>query len=263
MSINVPLEVAIASISILFFGVILIIAKSLLGSFAKGSFVLSTLHAISMLGLTGYTIFVECAGERSPHCHFDSTSNSDFQQLLLLYSLGYFVVDSFVVLWLAPDVSASLHHTSILVGQIFALTAGSDVYGQPDSVFEYRGSSGYPLACFLFAAELSAPFLNAFLSGFTKEGSRLDFAARASFALTFIGARLMVCPFLCYEFVLNSPNAHVVPRVVCLFVMGISAYWSGTIFTGIRDALFTPPIPANKLQDDGPLMPPSSRVKGE
>lgn len=255
-------EFLAAGASTALFGLILIRATKILGCAAKASYVLSTVHAIAMMLLTGYTIFVECWDTYDHHCHFDSESNSAFQQITLLFSLGYFVIDSVVVLWFSPDVSASLHHTSIIAGQIAAISSGLPADPSSDFLFQTSGSSGYALACFLFAAELSAPLLNAFLSGLTKEGTQVDFITRASFAFVFIVSRLVVCPFLTYEFVVNSPRAHIVPKLVCLFVMGISVYWSKSIFAAILEAIRGPSNQSKKMEDDDNVAV-SARVKGE
>lgn len=251
---------AVASTTV--FGLILLRAIKTFGCAGKASYVLSTLHAIAILLLTGYTIFVECWDTYDHHCHFDSHINSAFQQMTLLISLGYFVIDSVVVLWLAPDVSASLHHISIIAGQIAAISSGLPADPSSDFIFQTSGSSGYALACFLFAAELSAPLLNAFLSGLTIEGTQVDFITRASFAFVFIVSRLVVCPFLTYEFLVNSPRAHIVPKLVCLFVMGISVYWSKSIFAAILEAIRGPLKKSKKMEDDGFVAVPA-RVKGE
>jgi hypothetical protein len=194
-------------------------------------------------------------------CHFDAPLNSDLQQLVLVYSMGYFITDSAVVLWIVPDASAALHHVSILLGQLSTV-----FYGQFESqptggrFFNYQGTSGYPLACFLFAAEISAPFLNAFLSGFAPKGSKFEFISKAVFAVTFLISRLVICPFLTYEFVVNCPNAPVIPKIVCVFVMGISVYWSKAIVEGIIEAVSPQPLKAILGEEKEEL---EKRFKGE
>ena len=156
------------------------------------------------------------------HCEFDSTINSPTQTMMLQWSLGYFLVDSVVVLFLSPDWEAAFHHLTIVIGQISAIQTGR---------------CGYALAWFLFLAELSAPFLNCFLSGFTIEGTKSDFIVRAIFAGVFIVSRLLICPFMTYQFVFNCTNAPMVPRIVCLCVMGISVVWGKRVIGGVVDAL--------------------------
>lgn len=194
-------------------------------------------------------------------CHFDAPLNSDLQQLVLVYSMGYFITDSVVVLWIVPDASAALHHVSILLGQLSTVFYGQ-FESQPTSgrFFNYQGTSGYPLACFLFAAEISAPFLNAFLSGFAPKGSKFEFISKAVFAVTFLISRLVICPFLTYEFVVNCPNAPVIPKIVCVFVMGVSVYWSKAIVEGIIEAVSPQPLKAILREEEEELQ---KRLKGE
>lgn len=245
-------ELSFAIFSTTFFGCILLLASARLRSFSQGSFVISTFHAITMILLTSRIIFLECWDSNRVYCHFDSHISSEFQQFVLIYSLGYFMVDSVVVLWLVPDISASLHHVSILLGLLAAIFSGEFTETPVGSSrLQYTGSSGYPLAVFLFAAEISAPFLNAFMSGLTA-GTSLDFVARGIFAVTFLISRMIVCPILTYKFVVNCPNAHVIPKAVCLFVMCISAYWSKHIIKGIFDV----------FSDKGSKKD-SARIKGE
>ena len=257
----IPGEVAVILGSTLLFGSILWASSNLMKSVGKGSYVLSTFHAISILLLTSYTIIYECSSSNHSHCLFNSSNNSILQQFTLMYSIGYFLVDLVVVLWLVPDFSAALHHSSIIIGQIAAVFSGASLSVSGDNLFQYDGSAGYPLACFLFAAELSAPFLNIFLSGMTTEGSQADFLARAGFALTFILARLIVCPFMTYEFVLNSPDAPLVPKLVCLFIMGISLHWSRTVVGNVIKAIRGPSMPYCK--GDAIEFESRARVKGE
>jgi len=246
---NVGLEALLAIGSTLCFGILFALASSQLRSFSQGSFVISTIHACLMILLTSRVIFVECWDSDHISCHFDSPLSSDFQQGTLIFSLGYFIVDSIVVVWLAPDVSASLHHLSILVGLVAAIFSGEFTETPYGSRFQYSGSSGYPLAVFLFAAEISAPFLNAFMSGLTK-GTSIDIFTRGIFAVTFLASRMVVCPILTYKFVMNCPNAHTIPKAVCVFVMGISAYWSGGIISQIYHTLKRPKITKGNLSKD-------------
>lgn len=196
-----------------------------LKSFSKGSYVLSTVHALSMLLMTSYAIFVDCGWKVDPslsHCHFDSTGNNEFQQRMLKWSIGYFLVDSTVVLSLVPDYEAAFHHVSIVVGQIAAILTGT---------------CGYALSWFLFLAELSAPFLNCFLSGLTIEGTGIDFVMRATFAVTFIIARLIICPFMTYKFIFHCEHVPLIPKIVCLCLMCISIVWGKRIITATVAAL--------------------------
>lgn len=253
-------EFEILAASVTLFVCILTVASRALRSVLKGSFVISTFHAVLILVLTSVIIFDECWDSMLRHCHFDASSSSDFQQGVLLFSLGYFLVDSVVVLYFAPDASAALHHVSIVIGQVAAIFSGNFTEEPVDSLFHFSGASGYPLACFLFAAEISAPFLNIFLSGFAKSGSRFEFYAKAMFAFTFIVSRLVVSPFMTYEFVVNSTNAPVAVKAVCLLVMGISIYWSRPIFAGVAEALFPPSSSKQQLiAEEGR----SGRTKGE
>lgn len=225
-------EILIAAASSIIFGSILCFTALKLKSVSQGSFVISSIHAISMIFLTSKVIFVECWDSDHIKCHFDSPISSEFQQAILCFSFGYFLVDSIVVLWLAPDVSASLHHVSILVGLVAAIFSGEFTASVEGVRFQYSGSSGYPLAVFLFAAEISAPFLNAFMSGLTA-GTSLDIAARGLFAVTFLVSRIIICPILTYRFVVNCPNAHAIPKAVCVIVMCISVYWAKAIIKEI------------------------------
>jgi len=253
-------ELRILFASALLFSGMLTAGSSRFGGVLKGSYLISTFHAVTVLILAGAILFSECWENVTHSCTFDSRLNTDLQQITLLYSMGYFIVDSAVVLWLSPDVSASLHHLSILVGQAATIFNGEFDATPVDRFFSYAGVSGYPLVCFLFAAELSAPFLNAFLSGFTPKNSQSEFIAKALFAFTFLVSRLLVCPFLTYEFVVNSPNAPLIPKAVCVFVMGISVYWSKAIITGILEVVNPPK--ASKLENvigEGP----DGRLKGQ
>jgi len=218
----IPPEFESVIISTVAFASILITASAYLRNVAKGSYVLSTIHAVSMLVFTTYLIFVECSNPGHLHCDFDSTANSATQTMMLRWSLGYFLVDSIVVLFLSPDWEAAFHHLTIVIGQISAIQTGR---------------CGYALAWFLFLAELSAPFLNCFLSGFTIEGTKSDFIVRAIFAAIFIVSRLLICPFMTYKFVFNCTNAPLVPRIVCLCVMGISIVWGKRVIGGVVEAL--------------------------
>ena len=257
--IETEFEILLASVAL--FTSILSISSRALGSVSKGSFVISTFHAVLVLFLTAYIIFSECWDSVLHFCHFNAPSSSDFQQFVLLFSLGYFTVDSVVVLWLAPDTSAALHHVSIVIGQLAAIFSGDFNKEPVNSFFHFSGASGYPLACFLFAAEISAPFLNIFMSGFAKEGSRLQFFAKAMFAFTFIVSRLVVSPFLTYEFVVNSTNAPWVVKAVCVFVMGISIYWSRAIIAGVAEALS--PSVKQELIAEEKTRTSNGRAKGE
>ena len=230
-------EFEVLLLSVTFFSSLLLVGKRCFGSFDKGSFLISTVHAVSILILTANVIFSECWMSTAHSCRFDSVTNSESQQLLLLFSMGYFTVDSFVVLWLVPDLSAALHHVSILVGQLSTIFYVDLGVPSQDRILRFQGASGYPLACFLFAAEVSAPFLNAFMSGFAPKDSRFEFISKALFAFTFLVSRLIICPFLTFEFVMNCPNAPVIPKLVCVFVMGISIYWSKAIISGIVEAV--------------------------
>jgi hypothetical protein len=230
-------EFEILLLSTTFFGSVLLIGRFSFGTFIKGSFLISTVHAVSILMFTANVIFSECWTSIAPSCGFDSIANSDSQQFLLLFSMGYFTVDSFVVLWLAPDVSASLHHVSILVGLISTIFYVDLGVPAEHRMPRYQGAAGYPLACFLFAAEISAPFLNAFMSGAAPKDSRFEFISKALFALTFLVSRLLICPLLTYQFVMNCPSAPLIPKLVCIFVMGISIYWSKAIISGIAEAV--------------------------
>jgi hypothetical protein len=222
MLLNVPTEFGSVIVSTLSFAMLLATASACLRNVSKGSYLLSTVHAVSMLIFTSYLIFVECSNSIYSHCEFDSSLNSHLQNAMLQWSLGYFLVDSIVVLFLSPDWEAAFHHITIVIGQISALQTGR---------------CGYALAWFLFLAELSAPFLNCFLSGFTIEGTRSDFVVRAAFAAIFIVSRLLICPFMTYQFVFNCNNAPLVPRLVCLCVMGISVVWGKRVIGGVVDAL--------------------------
>lgn len=195
------------------------------GSIARGSYALSTIHALSMLILTSYVIFVDCGWDSDPvsaHCNFDSAGNNELQQRMLMWSIGYFIVDSVVVLSLVPDYEAAFHHVTIVIGQIAAIMTGT---------------CGYALSWFLFLAELSAPFLNCFLSGLTIEGTSIDFAVRAIFAIVFIISRLVICPFMTYKFVFGCDEAPLTPRLVCLCVMGISIVWGKRVIAATVIAL--------------------------
>ena len=254
-------EARIFAISTSLFLSLLFTGTRLFGTVLRGSFLISTFHAITILILTASIVFSECWDTFADFCRFDSVSNSDLQQFTLLFSMGYFLVDSFVVLYLAPDASAALHHVSILVGLIATIFSGEFVPRPTDRYFSYTGSSGYPLACFLFAAEISAPFLNAFLSGLVGKDSKLEFIAKAMFAFTFLVSRLIICPFLTYEFVVNSPNASAIPKAVCVFVMCISIYWSRAIIAGIIEALNPPP---KKAKEEYMISEqPDGRLKGQ
>jgi hypothetical protein len=251
-------EVQVLVASILLFTSILIAGTLRFKGVIKGSFLISTVHAVSILILTSLILFSECWETVSHYCRFDATSNSDFQQFTLLVSMGYFFVDSVVVLWFAPDASAALHHVSILLGQAATIFYGDFDPSPLHRHFHFQGVSGYPLACFLFGAEISAPFLNAFLSGFARKDSGFEFFAKAMFAFTFIVSRLVICPFLTYEFVVNTPNAPWAPRLVCVFVMGISLYWSKAIIAGVIDAV----QPASSSKKEL-LTEEAQRLKGE
>lgn len=205
-----------------FFTAILAIASYACGSIGKGSYVLSSVHAISMLVLTSYILLFDCAFSGDDHCFFDAGINSAEQSWMLLVSVGYFIVDSTVVLFFVPDKEAAFHHLSIIVGQLAAVATGT---------------CGYALAWFLFLAELSAPFLNCFLSGLTIEGTQTDFVVRALFAFSFIISRLLICPFMTYKFVLGCPNAPLVPKLVCLCVMAISLVWGKRVVLATFAAL--------------------------
>ena len=217
-----PLEFESVIISTMAFATILLVACASLRNVTKGSYVLSTVHALSMLIFTSYLIFVECSNPGYIHCEFDSTINSPLQNMMLQWSLGYFAIDSIVVLFLSPDWEAAFHHLTIVIGQISAIQTGR---------------CGYALAWFLFLAELSAPFLNCFLSGFTIQGTSSDFIVRAIFAAIFIVSRLIICPFMTYKFVFNCENAPLIPRLVCLCVMGISIVWGKRVIGGVVAAL--------------------------
>jgi hypothetical protein len=210
--------------SIAIFGGVLAAGSVALGSINKGSYVLSSVHAISMLYLTSYVLFSECGWESAlPHCEFDSRSNSEFQHRMLLWSVGYFIVDSVVVLRLVPDYESAFHHVTIVVGQMAAICTGT---------------CGYALSWFLFLAELSAPFLNCFMSGLTIEGTPIDLTVKSIFSFTFIISRLLICPFMTYKFVFECPNVPLIPKGVCLCVMAISLVWGkrivGATITALR-----------------------------
>ena len=238
LSMKMELQIALGSTAL--FVSILLAASRRIRSVSRASFLISTVHAITILALTSYVIFSECWDSHSSFCNFNASSNSDVQQGILLYSMGYFITDSIVVLWVAPDLSAALHHVSILFGQFFAVFYGDFQEGREGRIFGYPGISGYALACFLFAAEVSAPFLNTFMSGLAPSGTRFEFISKALFASTFLISRLVVCPFLLYEFVVNCPNAPIVPKAVCVFVMGISVYWSKAVIAGVGEAVLPP-----------------------
>ena len=236
----VATDFQIVAASVLGFSMVLFAGSMWLKGIHRGSYVLSTFHAVAMLAFTTYVIFIDCASPYGTHCDFNSTANNDVQQLMLLFSLGYFIVDSIVVLFLSPDYEAAFHHLTIVVGQIAATQTGK---------------GGYALAWFLFLAELSAPFLNCFLSGLTIEGSKSDFVVRAAFAFTFIVARLLICPFMTYKFVFASPDAPFIPKMVCLCVMAISAVWGKRVVGATLDALV--PKKFHKIESS------SGRFKGE
>jgi hypothetical protein len=267
--VTIGFELLVLLSSVLLFSAILTLASLRFRSVSSGSFCISTFHALTILLLTSKIIFSECWDSAHQSCRFNASSNSALQQLTLAYSMGYFIVDSFVVTWLVPDVSAALHHVSILIGQAATIFYGSPLNGFDDgtsSSFYYHGVSGYPLACFLFAAELSAPFLNAFMSGLAPKGSSLELMMKSCFAFTFLVSRLFVCPFLIYEFVAHCPNAPVIPKAVCVFVMGISIYWSKAIVSGILEVVLPKQVSQKViasetfLENDGELY---RRVKGE
>lgn len=208
--------------STLFFSSILGLGSYFTKSVSKGSYILSTVHAVSMLFLTSFILLFDCGFSGDDHCFFDAGINSHEQSMMLIFSVGYFIVDSMVVLFLVPDKEAAFHHLTIIVGQLAAIATGK---------------CGYALAWFLFLAELSAPFLNCFLSGLTLEGSSTDFVVRAIFAFTFILSRLLICPFMTYKFVFGCPNAPTIPKLVCLCVMGISFVWGKRVVIATFDAL--------------------------
>jgi len=186
-----------------------------------------------MLIFTSYVIFVDCGVPGySSHCEFDSLANNDIQQSMLQWSLGYFLVDSVVVVFLSPDWEAAFHHLTIIIGQISAIQTGR---------------CGYALAWFLFLAELSAPFLNCFLSGLTIEGTRSDFIVRSLFAVIFIVSRLIICPLMTYKFVFDCQNAPLIPRLVCLGVMGISIVWGKRVISAIIAVLSPPSSDKKKI----------------
>jgi hypothetical protein len=248
-------------VSSIFFLSLLTAASLRFRSVLKGSFLISTFHASTILILTGIVIFSECWDSLLHYCHFDSQANSDLQQLILVYSMGYFITDSVVVLWIVPDPSAALHHVSILVGQLVTVFYGNfEAEPATGRFFNYQGASGYPLACFLFAAEISAPFLNAFMSGFAPKGSKFELISKAIFAVTFLISRLFICPFLTYEFVVNCPNAPLVPKVVCVCVMGISIYWSKAILGGIIEVVAPRPMKEILREEEEQR---EKRIKGE
>jgi hypothetical protein len=222
MFLGLPSEVQTIATSTLCFAVILITSTALCGNVLKGSYALSTIHAVSMLIFTSYVIFIDCGVPGYLHCEFDSISNNDLQQSMLQWSVGYFIVDSVVVLFLSPDWEAAFHHLTIIIGQISAIQTGR---------------CGYALAWFLFLAELSAPFLNCFLSGLTIEGTKTDFIMRSLFAGIFITSRLIICPFMTYKFVFDCKNAPLTPRLVCLAVMGLSVVWGKRVIAAVIAAL--------------------------
>ena len=231
----------IAAVSSLSFASILVAGWWMSGTILRGSYVLSFSHAILMLLLTSYNLLVDCGTNDYAHCFFASALNSYAQNMMLALSLGYFIVDSIVVMFVVPDYEAAFHHVTIVVGQLSAIATGT---------------CGYALAWFLFLAEMSTPLLNCFLSGLTREGSRIDFIVRASFAFTFIVSRLLICPLITYRFVVGCVDSPLIPRLVCLCVQGISLVWGKRVILAVIDAVG----PKQKMKIDTQS---ANRYKGE
>ncbi|KAF4748116.1 hypothetical protein FOZ62_016647 [Perkinsus olseni] len=124
------------------------------------------------------------------------------QANMLAFSLAYFVLDAILCLMVLHDFEGSFHHITVVWGQLAAL---------------YSGYAGYQLACFLFVAELSTPWLYLFQTGIAPEGSLFALASQVMFAALFLVGRMIVAPYLA-TWLCRSPTTPIEVKVSCLVV---------------------------------------------
>jgi hypothetical protein len=76
------------------------------------STVTSSIHAIVTVIFTGTTVF-SCWGA----CDLENT-NTQYEMNFLAMSLGYFVYDSFLCVFVLRDLEGSLHHAACAIGLV-------------------------------------------------------------------------------------------------------------------------------------------------
>jgi hypothetical protein len=228
------IELEVLGMSFVFFGLILAVSSRVLGSISRAATVISTLHAFNVFYRAGYTVLIECWNSSEDYCFLNSTSNSAFQQRTALISLGYFLAD-FLPAYL-KGVSLTIHHIASAAGLGAVIWSGASVVPTADFPYSFTGSSCYAISCFLFLADMQAPFLDAFTSGLTRKKPKADMFARVMFACCFVLGRLIISPILGYEYIVNSTRGPMVARLACFIINLLGFYWAKFVFAGIVKA---------------------------
>ena len=145
--------------------------------------------------------------------------SSPMQTLLLAMSLGYYIVDTTLVLTVVPDRAALFHHLACLWGEYCAIT---------------KGVCGGALCLNLLAGEISTPWLYAWRGGFVAQGSFAYRFCQVMFAGVFLIARIGFGPFLAKD-VLSSETVPLPIKFGCATIMLLSIYWAGLILQEVLE----------------------------
>lgn len=186
-------------------------------NYFESSCITSTLHAVVAIAWTAYAAYADPLQE-------DDGESTLLQSAWLATSLGYYLVDTYICLFLTDDKESLVHHFACIYGQIASLVTNR---------------CGYILVLNMLIAELSTPFLYGFRFFFAPSHP-LHKACQAIFAVSFLVARATVAPLLAWR-LLTSTMAPWLVKSACVMLLSLSYYWAALVVREIWRAVSPQP----------------------
>lgn len=197
-----------------FLSVFYVSRRKLGGSTRKAAYVVSTTHCVMCVSSVAYYFARVCSAST---CQ-STSKNTRYENLVLGFSGGYFVADTWVTYLTDKDVEAIAHHVTIFIAIL-------------DSVRSLE--CGFLVCYSLILAESVTPWMNTFMSGILSGYPRAEFCVKALFAVQFLIVRGIWGPAVFLQ-LLRHPRASWTIKAVGIFITLLGFHWIRRV---VREAL--------------------------